>query len=161
MACSAKADDDDQGDSMPQMIHYQDDIFFLSVLVKAIDSGLSTEADPENFRDHVIASLEFIGASLQTFGGLLTQNVLLIERAEYVKLLERTARTYGHILERLGLSTYPGAAAYASFRPRLESLEQTQRVILAGLDELLSSTLVGEAESDLVSQDELSELLRE
>lgn len=146
---------------MSQMIHYQDDIFFLSVLVKAIDSGLSTEADPGSFRDHVVATLDFIGTSLQAFCGLLTQNVLLIERSEYVKLLARTARTYGHILEQLETGGYPTAAAYSSHRPKIAALAQTQRIVLAELEALLAATLVGESESDLVSQDELSELLRE
>ncbi|HTX72244.1 MAG TPA: hypothetical protein VMC79_05405 [Rectinemataceae bacterium] len=146
---------------MPQMIHYQDDIFFLSVLVKALDSGLSTEADADHFREQVVGSLEFIGLSLDSFNTLLAQNVLLIERAEYVKLLERTTRGYGLILEKLLRGSYPSANAYLQHRGRLLGLETDARRILGELDALLSSAMGGEAESDLVSQDELSELLRE
>jgi hypothetical protein len=146
---------------MPQKIHYQDNIFFLSVLIKALDSGLSTDADPEHFRDNVIGNLEFIGSSLGLFLGFLDQNVLLIDRAEYVKLLERTSRAYTVILEKLLAGSYLVASAYSSLRPRLVELQRAQQITHSKIDDLLSSTLGAEAGSDLVSEDELSELLRE
>ena len=104
---------------MPQKIHYLDDIFFLSVLIKALDSGLSTEADPEHFRDSVTGNLEFIGSSLGLYLRLLDQNITLIDRAEYVKLLERTSRAYAFVLEKMLAGSYPVAAAYGGLRPRL------------------------------------------
>ncbi len=145
---------------MPQKIHYLDDIFFLSVLIKALDSGLSTEADPEHFRDSVTGNLEFIGSSLGLYLRLLDQNITLIDRAEYVKLLERTSRAYAFVLEKMLAGSYPVAAAYGSFRPRLVEFQQTQKIAQTRLEELLASTMGQEAGSDLVSEDELSELLR-
>jgi hypothetical protein len=146
---------------MPQMIHYQDDLFFLSVLVKALDSGLSAEADPEHFRERVAGDLFFLDGSLKSFHGLLAQNALLIDRPEYLKLLERTSRALRQVLERLVDGAYPRAEGYVSYRPQFEAILKGQSAIIEELEGLLHTSLAGEAEIDLVSQDELSELLKE
>ncbi|HRY56478.1 MAG TPA: hypothetical protein P5142_17800 [Spirochaetia bacterium] len=146
---------------MPQMIHFQDDIFFLSVLIKALDAGLSTEADPEHFRERVAGDLFFLDGSLKAFRGLLAQNALLIDRSEYLKLLERSSRSFVQLLERLVGGEYPRSEAYASYRPQLEAILRDQVSILAELDGILDASLSGATETDLVSQDELSELLKE
>lgn len=146
---------------MSQMIHYQDDLFSLSVLVKSLDLILSTETDPDFFAERVDADLAFLDKSLESFGLLLEQNGLLIERAEYLKLLERTVKTFIGVLGRLEGAGYPRAQAFAGDGARLALLSANQRSLLGRLDALLSSSLSGDAETDLVSQDELSELLRE
>jgi hypothetical protein len=146
---------------MSQMIHYQDDLFSLSVLVKSLDLILSTETDPDYFAERVESDLSFLDRSLVSFGGLLEQNTLLIERAEYLKLLERTVKTFIGVLGRLEGAGYPRAQAFAGDGASLAAVGANQRALLGRLDSLLSSSLAGDAETDLVSQDELSELLRE
>jgi len=144
---------------MSQMIHYQDDLFFLSVLVKALDAGLSTDADPERFRERIEGDIFFLDGSLKSFHGLLVQNTLLMERTEYLKLLQRTSRSLIQVIERILGGAYPRAEAYSTYRPQLEAVAKGQAAILAQLDGILDSG--GENETDLVSQDELSELLKE
>jgi hypothetical protein len=146
---------------MPQMIHYQDDLFFLSVQVKSLDSVLSTEADPEYFRDRILGDIAFLDGTLRTFGTMLSQNALLIDRPEYLKLLERTIRSFAGILDKLVGSEYPRAEAYAPYAARLRESLTAQRALLYELEGQLSGSLSGEAETDHVSQDELSGLLRE
>ena len=146
---------------MSQMIHYQDDLFSLSVLVRSLDLILSTETDPDFFAERVASGLEFLSKSLESFGALLEQNSLLIERAEYLKLLERTIKTFIGILGRLEGSGYPKAQAFAGNGSRVPEIAASQRALLGRISGLLSSSLSEDAETDLVSQDELSELLRE
>jgi hypothetical protein len=146
---------------MPQMIHYQDDLFFLSVQVKSLDSVLSTEADPEYFRERVLADIAFLDRNLRTFGSMLSQNALLIDRPEYLKLLERAVRAFAGILDKLLGSGYPRAEAYAAQAAALRESLAAQRELLYALEGQLSTSLSDEAETDHVSQDELSGLLRE
>jgi len=146
---------------MSQMIHYQDDIFGLSVLTKSLDLILSTDADPEYFSARIGADLDFLDKSLGAFCQLLDQNSLLIERAEYLKLLERTIKTYIGILGRLEGSGYPRAQDFADDGAKLAAVAARQKELLGKVSALLATSLSGEAETDLVSQDELSELLRE
>jgi hypothetical protein len=143
------------------MIHYQDDLFSLSVLVKSLDLILSTETDPDYFAERVGTDIVFLDRSLRAFGSLLEQNTLLIERAEYLKLLERTVKSFVGVLDRLLGSGYPRSQAFAREAQRLGEAAAEQRALLMHLGGILSSSLSGEAETDLVSQDELSELLKE
>jgi hypothetical protein len=143
------------------MIHYQDDLFSLSVLVKSLDLILSTETDPDYFAERVAADIDFLDRNLRSFGSLLEQNTLLIERAEYLKLLERTVKSFIGVIDRLSGSGYPRAQAFAGDGTRLGAAGGGQRALLGRLGELLRSSLSGDTETDLVSQDELSELLKE
>jgi hypothetical protein len=143
------------------MIHYQDDLFSLSVLVKSLDLILSTETDPDYFAERVDADMGFIDKSLGAFADLLEQNTLLIERAEYLKLIERTVKTFLGVLGRLEGAGYPRAQAFAGDGSRVAVVRTNQQALLGRLSALLNSSLTGDAETDLVSQDELSELLRE
>jgi len=89
------------------MIHYQDDLFSLSVLVRSLDLILSTETDPDYFAERVDGDIGFLDRSLMVFSSLLEQNTLLVERAEYLKLLERTVKAFIGVLDRLAGSGYP------------------------------------------------------
>ncbi len=146
---------------MPQMIHYQDDLFSLSVLVKSLDLILSTETDPDYFAERVGNDIGFLDSSLQVFGSLLEQNTLLLERAEYLKLLERTVKSFLGVLDRLSGSGYPRARSFAGDGMQLDVASGEQRALLGRLGVILNSSLAGDAETDLVSQDELSELLKD
>lgn len=143
------------------MIHYQDDLFSLSVLVRSLDLILSTETDPDYFAERVDGDIGFLDRSLMVFSSLLEQNTLLVERAEYLKLLERTVKAFIGVLDRLAGSGYPRAQSFAADSQRLGAASAEQRALLVRLNELLRSSLNGDAETDLVSQDELSELLKE
>lgn len=145
---------------MPQKTHYQDDLFFLSVLVKSLDSGLSVEADPEYFRERIAGDIFFIDSSLRGFGEMLAQNSHLIERTEYLKLLERTIRSFVASVERLVAGECPMSAAYETYHPQLKGILQGQKDLLGELSESLKVMGSGGGETDLVSSDELSELLR-
>ena len=145
---------------MPQKTHYADDLFVLSTLVKSLDSSLAVEADPEYFRERIAGDIFFIDSSIRTFSELLAQNAHLIERAEYVKLLIRSTKNFIDILQRLLAGSQPESAAYAAYAPQFRANLEGQKKVEAELESLFASALEGGAETDLVSQDELSELLR-
>jgi hypothetical protein len=145
---------------MSKMIHYQDDLFAISVLVRSLDLTLSTEADPEFFSERIDGDIAFIAESLQSFGSLLEQNNLLIERPECLKLLQRNHRAFIGVLEKLSGSGYPNSAAYSGKIASAAEILRRQKAAIETLNELLRASLSGENETDIVSQDELSELLK-
>lgn len=145
---------------MPQKTHYQDDLFFLSLLARTLEAGLSIEADPEYFRERIEGDMRFIDRNLRSFGQMLAQSSHLIDRIEYLKLLERTARSFTACLQKLRDGNYPNAPVYGEDREGLAGLIAGQRALLSELEKALSMSGQGESETDLVSSDELSELLR-
>lgn len=145
---------------MPQKTHYEDDLFFLSLLTRTLESGLAVEADPEYFQERIEGDMDFIDRNLVNFGQMLSQSSHLIDRIEYLKLLERTARTFTTCLQRLRDGAYPNASTYAARSEELGQMIGRQKSLLFELDKLLNLAGQGESETDLVSSDELSELLR-
>jgi len=145
---------------MSQKIHYQDDLYLLSVLVKALESGLSVEADPEFFRERLSGDIFFLDSSIRTFHELLEQNTHLIDRAEYVKLLERITIAFVSTVENLVSGNSPEAQAYEDYTPQLRSVLIEQRQIATELSSIRIDSTRNMGESELVSQDELSELLK-
>lgn len=145
---------------MSQKTHYQDDLFILSVLVKSLEASLSVEADPEFYREHIAGDIIFVDATIRNFSGMLAQNSHLLDRTEYIKLLDRTARSFKAIIGKILDDEYPRADAYKSYAPQLAAVLREQEAIVQELGALLKSSADGESEVDLVSSDELSELLK-
>jgi hypothetical protein len=146
---------------MPQKTHYQDDIFLLSVYVKSLEASLAVEADPEYFKDRIIADCQFIDEGIRTFSDMLIQNSHLIERIEYAKLLERTARGFMLCMRHLIDGNLPNPSVWAASASQFRAMMKEEAIVLSSLSELLKSGGEADSETDLVSSDELSELLRE
>ncbi len=145
---------------MPQKTHYQDDLFVISTLVKALEAALAVEADAEFFRERLAGDFFFIDTSIKNFHTLLSHNEHLIDRVEYMKLLERTAVSFGRVVRRLLAGDCPRAEDYAAYHPQLEAVLESQRTLVTELEALLASAGEGNSGADVVSEDELSELLK-
>jgi hypothetical protein len=145
---------------MAQKIHYRDDLFVLSTLAHALEAGLSVEADPEFFRERIAGDLFFLDASIRAFHDLLMQNSHLIDRVDYIKLLCDLSRGFIAVIEKLLRGESPNAEAYESYGAQLRGIIEAQKGIAAGLGAILTAESGAEMEADLVSEDELAELLR-
>jgi hypothetical protein len=144
---------------MPQMIHYQDDLYYLNVLIKALHSGLSAELDPEFFQGRLAEDINFIGEAIIHFDELLAGNALLIDRAELLKSMERTARSFLSVIDRLSRHKYSRPDIVEDPSGRLLFLADRMKAIIAGLNSTLDSALAAQTGAELVSEDELSGLL--
>jgi hypothetical protein len=146
---------------MPQKIHYQDDLFILSTIVKGLEACLLVEADPEFFAERVAGEVLFLDEKIRYFAEILLQNGHLIERLEYLKLLERTGKLFLSCLERIASKDCAIGREISSNAIRFEAMRQSLRARLSEIGNALRTAVEGESETDLVSSDELSELLRD
>jgi len=145
---------------MPQKIHYRDDIFLLSMQVKTLEACLTVEADAEYFRDRVVADLFFIDTTIRSMAEVLSHNLHLVARSEYLKLLERVSADFCRALGRLQSGECPSTAAYEAYAPQVKALVAGQRALAAELrGHLEDGTESGSSDAELVSGDELEKLL--
>ena len=145
---------------MPQKTHYQDDLFILSVLVKTLDYCLSVEADQELFKEKIFNDIDFIDEKIRLFYSMLAQNSHLIERTEYLKLLDRITKDFLSSINDLVNKVYPCYEPYTDHIPGLIRMTGVLEPLRNDLLQTLKSATDGEIETELVSSDELSELLR-
>lgn len=145
---------------MSQMIHYRDDLFLLSVQVRALDTALSLEADAEFWHERIFSDILFIDTMSRNLAGLLARNLHLLDRDEYLRLLERVSLDFAETLERLLSGQSALTAALGAGSAQIRSIAAAQR----DLAEDLGESLVGRdpsasADSSIVSGDELAKLL--
>lgn len=77
---------------MAQKIHYQDDLFFLTLTIKTLRDGLNLDIDAHLFLEKTVQDLVFIGTALDSLFSSLRDNERLIDRQEYLRELENVQR---------------------------------------------------------------------
>jgi biopolymer transport protein ExbB/TolQ len=146
---------------MPHVIHYEDDIFIADGLVRVLCDASRLDPDPDVVGDAVLATAKLADATLRRIKDLVFQNERLVDRAEYLRLLSKSTRSLADALSDMLRPGSPLAATVASSSDELERIASAQRASASELrDALRESTGDDVSAEDLVSRDELSELLR-
>lgn len=146
---------------MPHVIHYEDDIFIIDGLVRVICDASRLEPDPEVIGDMVLSATRLADSTLRRVKDLILQNDHLVERQEYVRLLARTTRALAEALSDILQPDSPLAQCIASSADEIERMAAAHRASAAELRDILQeATGENASNEDLVSGDELSELLR-
>ncbi|MFW6368486.1 MAG: hypothetical protein ACOCZ9_02000, partial [Spirochaetota bacterium] len=86
---------------MAARINYEDNIFFLSSIIKSLHTGTSLEIDRDFFRDKIIEDIAFVHSTLTRLHKSLKDNVYLIKRAEYMRELTRAIRSFCDFLDTI------------------------------------------------------------
>jgi hypothetical protein len=144
--------------AMAQKIHFKDDAFFFSVMVKALSDGLAIDIDQELYGEKVATEIRYLEAFSSRFLNLLETNEHLVERLDHLKHLYSSIRQFRDILEIAIARAHPvldeeGKRIAGITIVRLR--EQADRI-----HELLVASGEEPEEADVVSHDELSELLK-
>jgi len=83
---------------MKSKIHYEEDLFFLTLQMKALKEGLQLTVDPEFFQDKALQDLRFVGSSLEKILKTLKEKPNLIRRSEYLYNLVKVENAYLELL---------------------------------------------------------------
>jgi hypothetical protein len=144
---------------MHEKIHYEDNIYFLTALIRALNDAVHLNVDADYFADKVLEDTLFIDTSIQRIHSSLRENNHLIRRNAYLHSVMKLKRAYGRLLEELLAIDGDFAAPFESMRPKL------RRIAAAHFDDVKSirSELRGaddvKLDSDMISLDELSFLM--
>ena len=146
---------------MPHVIHYEDDIFIADGLVRVLCDAARLEPDPDVIGDMVVATARLADSTLRHVKDLVLQNAHLVERPEYLRLLARTTMSLADALSDMLRPGAPLSQSVASSSDELERMAAAHRAAATELRDIMHES-IGENTSseDLVSGDELSELLR-
>ncbi len=147
---------------MSMKVHYEDNLFYLTTLIKSLKTGLTLDIDPEYFIDKIIEDILFVDSSLVKSFNSLKANPHLIKRKEYLRALLRTKKVFIDLLEE----TVSGRLAFSpnlepffpKFRISLSEHIRDSSEIHALLDEQPATE---EPENDIISPTEYQFLLEE
>ncbi len=146
---------------MSHVIHFEDDIFIVDGLVRVISDAAKLEPDTDVIGDLILASIRLADSTLRKIKHIIIENDHLVDRTGYIRLLGRTA---GTLAEAISSIIRPERLLARDTNPSYDELERiasAQKALSKELLDILHETTVQNASlEDLVSGDELSELLR-
>ncbi|TFG82487.1 MAG: hypothetical protein E4H20_07585 [Spirochaetales bacterium] len=147
---------------MPHVVHYQDDLFLIDSLARFLADASRLDPDPDIVGDSVLSAARSVDGALRRTRDLVVSNPHLVDRLDYLRLLSRAARTAGDAIAELIRPQNPLSGALSSSSDELGRMARAHQAAADELTDALHTALDdGSAGEDLVSGDELSELLRE
>lgn len=143
------------------MIHYQDDLYIAESLAAALEAAAKLDPDPEILGEAVSNMARDLDVLLRRLAELIASNTHLVERLEYIRLLSKCTRRSAMALTGLLRPDHSLADFLASSADELRRIAERHEALSAELSELLRAAIAdGTSDEDLVSGDELSQLLK-
>ncbi len=140
---------------MAARVNYEDNIFYLSSLIKTLSTGVSLDIDSEIFREKIIEDVAFVHATISRLHDSLRDNVYLIRRMEYMRDLSRAVQLFIEFLEKIDNPETPFYAALAetetTFKRYHDEQQRMQRELTRALRSSPSRT---EEQEDIIGRDE-------
>lgn len=145
---------------MAKRIHFEDNIFFINLLIRSIRDAGQLELDPELFMLKLMDDLRFVDRILNTLLAELLANSRLLERQEQLVNIAETEERYMAVLNTI----VNGHGYWArDLGPLVEDIELIKQSSRKRCSTILAETAVApnrDEDQAVVSSFELNELLR-
>ena len=144
-----------------QKIRIQDNLWYVRRLVSLVADAVKIQPDADFFATRVLDDAIFAESSVRRLKQLLESSPRLMDRAEYLVLLSRSSRSLADAVSDLASGNGDLCQGIADRKQETVALCLSLKVLVAEIRDLASAAMDdGLAEGDVVSGDELSELLR-
>jgi len=145
---------------MKSKIHYEENLFFLNLLMKGIKEGLMLTIDTDYFQDKILADLRFIDATLDRIYSTLKENQNLIHRAEYLYQLVKAEGAFLEVLGDVVKGTGEISDALLPYREEFVQRTSGHETNVLEIRTLLRIVSQEEEREDVITSEELSLLTR-
>lgn len=147
---------------MNQQVHFDDNLFYLNLLIRTYRDGWKLPLDAEFFLGKAIEDLDYLDSVLNRLQDWLSKNPHLVQRVDYLQNLASTKTAYARLLNDLLAPNHPFAAALAPYRDDLTRQERSHLQQTQELRQEIRHSLGGSSESDdVISPEELSLLMQD
>lgn len=147
---------------MKNQIHYDEDLFYLSLTIKNLQESLLLSLDPEYFASKVESDIKFVDENLEHFFVTLKTSIYLIQRAEYFHTLAKVEAAFLELFTEILSGKYAFFDVLKSSFDAWESRKKTHTAYLNEIHTILSG-LVREQKTDsdeITTPQELDLLMR-
>jgi len=147
---------------MEKQINFGDNIFFLTLILKGLSSGVRLSLDHDLFLDKLVEDVFFLEGSIERVFELIKQRVLLTDRLGHMKNLETLSSDFAVFLEEIIMGDVPVAEHLAAFSEKFDSMKDRQHKLVSEIKGIIHENDQSEAtEEDMVSREEFEFLLAE
>lgn len=144
---------------MPEKIHYDDNIFFMTALIRTLNDAVKLHVDPEYFADKVLEDTLFLDSSIQKIYKSIKENTHLIRRNTYLHSIMKLKKNYGRLLDDLMAINGPFSAPFENMRPKIRRIAALHLNDVKEIREGLKDVQEVKIDSDMISYDELHFLM--
>ena len=144
----------DNKDGMATRVNYDDNLFYVMTLTRALRSGLHLEIDPDYFRDKVVEDIFFIDRILEQIYEALRTNTFLINRQDHLRDLMRAKRNFADMLDEVLGERIAFSEHLEPFRSKLAGARDQHVRDISDIQRAMENGTTPEDQQDIVSQDE-------
>lgn len=139
---------------MATRVNYDDNLFYVMTLTRALRSGLQLDIDPDYFRDKVVEDIFFIDRTLEQIYEALRTNTFLINRRDHLRELMRAKRGFADTLDEVLASRSAFSEHLEPFRAKLAGAHEQHVRDISDIQRMLESGAEEADQETIVSQDE-------
>ena len=140
---------------MLQRINYEDDTFYLLLMLKRLHDGLKLDIDPEYFLDKVVDDIYFVDEVISTLYSNLRRSSI-IRKVEYIRSIHRVKKLMVDLIESIVNNKIPLSNNIAEFLESLKNIGEIHRRDIRDIRKYLLTVEDESTEDDLmVSEKEL------
>jgi hypothetical protein len=143
-----------------KLINYEDNIFYLLVLLKSIRDGARLDVDSKYFGQKLVQDFLYIASITDDIFKPLKTNVHLLKRSNYLKDLKRLKKQYVDLIDDIIENKVPQAHIFATSIDKLREIKKVYSKDLLDIKSLLPKSASEHGEEELmVSEEEFKYLL--
>ncbi|MFW5777286.1 MAG: hypothetical protein ACOCZB_08380 [Spirochaetota bacterium] len=139
---------------MATRVNYDDNLFFVMTLTRALRSGLQLDIDPDYFRDKVVEDVFFIDRTLEQIYEALRTNSFLINRRDHLRELMRAKRNFADTLDEVLEARAAFSEHLEPFRAKLAAAREQHVRDISDIQRMMESGAPEADQETIVSQDE-------
>jgi hypothetical protein len=145
---------------MTRRVNYEDNIFYLTLVYKAVAAGLKLNIDTELYRDRILEDIRFLDRTSSNIYQSLRADHLMIDRLTHLKGMQKLNTSLIALLEEILEERLPLASALEQDFDLLQRIQSNREAELVGLKEMLSKLADSSSdEEQIVSEQEFKFLL--
>ncbi len=144
---------------MLQNIVFQDNIYQLVRSIDTLREGLMLDLSPDYFFEKTVDDILFFDSAIQKIHRQLTENQRIAGYLSIMQNLHSCDRRYLQLLDTVMSGKISMSDRFPPLVPKLGAVRETHRELARGMAEGIAKTDQGGDSDDIVSRNELSELL--
>ena len=139
---------------MANTVNYDDNLFYLMTVMRALRSGLQLEIDPNLYLDRIIEDIFFIDRTIEQIHETLRRNTHLINRREHLRQVMRAKRGFADLLDDL-VREHPAFAKHLSLiRDKMVAARDKHVRDISDILRAMDATPTEDDQQTIVSNDE-------
>lgn len=145
---------------MAQNIHYRENIYFIHRIIKTILDTLKMDIDEIYFAEWIFTDSRFALKCIKQIYTSLIEKTKILERPEYLKLLLNAVYDLSDVIIEMEKDSSALSKILENLAMEIHELSISARMVSEEIENAINNILENEStEKDVVSHDELSELL--